>query len=577
MNNGNTITLIPAATQNINVTAQINDNNGCVDLAGGTTTILLYRSGVGSSTCFGSGGVTGANPTNCYVATLFTSSSTCNTPQTSINTTTTFAMQYYAQATDASSSFLGQNWMATILFTDPNNATSTGDSSSASSTSDVATLVGLSINTSTITYGSIVAGTNTSSTNQDIIVTNAGNASTTLSLSGTALTSGANSIATSSQHYATTTFTYGGAEQALSDVVTTVPGFAAIAPIFNFPIGGAGWQNTTALPYRDYNHTSVAYNGYLYNIGGLAIGIATSTVLFAPINATGSIGAWTSTQALPYTNDFHVSVAYNGYLYNIGGSTSGGTTSTVLFAPINSTGSIGAWTATQALPYADEQHAAVIYNGYLYNIGGSTNGGSGGTTSTVLFARINATGSIGAWTSTQALPNKEYEHTSVAYNGYLYNIGGSTVGGTTSTVLFAPINATGSIGAWTSTQALPNTDEFHASAVYNGYLYTIGGCVDGLCSFPVATVLYAPINATGSLGAWTSTQALPYGNYGLASVAFNGYLYAPAGDADNANGTSTVLFSPLAAHDTYWGAAAPSNGTSGDYTGTVTFTAVYSP
>jgi len=400
----------------------------------------------------------------------------------------------------------------------------------------MATLVALNVPISSLSYGVVSASSTTGSSTQLLNIENAGNASTTIKVNGTAFTSGSYSLATSSQHYATSSFTYGGGETALTDTATTITGIN-IPPAFKIPLGGTGWQNTTALPYTDKEHTSAAYNGYLYTVGGWANEVGeTSTVLFAQMNATGSIGAWTSTQALPYASRSHTSIAYNGYLYTIGGGYVNTTssifveTSTVLFAPINATGSIGAWTSTQALPYAIKSHTSVAYNGYLYTIGGqASTSASVADTSTVLFAQINATGSLGAWTSTQALPYPVYgdrDHTSVAYNGYLYNIGGlAATSSVTSTVFFAPINATGSIGAWTSTQALPYADGDHTSVVYNDYIYTIGGCAG----------------------------------------------------APNCSYTSTVLFTPLSARSTYWGVGVTSTVVNGNYTAITTFTAVFSP
>src|SRR5258708_1799687 len=118
-----TITLTANATTNVNVTAIVADNNGCSDLSGGTTTILFYRNSFTSSTCQ-SGGTTSLD---CYKATAFTATSSCVGNGTSINVTTTFAVQYFARATDASSSFPSVGWRASVLFTDPTGATSTND------------------------------------------------------------------------------------------------------------------------------------------------------------------------------------------------------------------------------------------------------------------------------------------------------------------------------------------------------------------------------------------------------------------------------------------------------------------
>jgi hypothetical protein len=221
VNHGSSINLTANTTTNVDVNATIGSSNGCSEITNGTTTILLYRSGVTSSTC-----ATTPNNLNCYTLTAFTASSTCAAG--SQNTTTTFAVQYFAQATDASSSFSGQTWFATILFRTPDNTTGTGDSSPGQTLN---TLLALNVTTSSINYGTLNANTNTGSTNQTATSTNAGNASTTLQLFAlSTLTAGANTIPTSSQGYSTSTFTYPGTSTALSASAVTVSGFVLTSP-----------------------------------------------------------------------------------------------------------------------------------------------------------------------------------------------------------------------------------------------------------------------------------------------------------------------------------------------------------
>ncbi len=186
---------------------------------------------------------------------------------------------------------------------------------------------------------------------------------------------------------------------------------------------------TTSMPAR-YGLSAVAYNGYLYVMGGQAgastgdcTAIYCNGVFYAPINSNGTIGAWTPTTFFTTTSmpaRYGLSaVAYNGYLYVMGGhaATATGDCTTgsdycngVFYAPINSNGSIGTWTATTtftttSMP-ARAQFAAVVYNGYLYVMGGAaaTATGDCGTGSDLcngtFYAPINSDGTIGAWTPT---------------------------------------------------------------------------------------------------------------------------------------------------------------------------------
>jgi hypothetical protein len=250
VNGGSVITLTPGATTTVTVNASIADNNGCGDVTTGTTTILLYRSGVSSSTC-----LTTPNNQNCYVASAFTTQGTCSV--TSMNTTTTFGVYYFAQATDASSSFSGQGWRATVIFRDPGAATGTADSSAV----QLNTLTAINVPSPSINYSTVGAGSNTGATNQATTLANTGNSSTTLQISALAtLTSGVNSIATSSQGYNATSFTYPGASTALSATPATVGSFALTTPTSTASVAGNiywGLGIPAGTPAGSYTGTTV--------------------------------------------------------------------------------------------------------------------------------------------------------------------------------------------------------------------------------------------------------------------------------------------------------------------------------
>ncbi len=251
INAGSAITLTTNTTTSISITATVTDSNGCADITGGTTTVLLYRSGITSSTCN-----TTPNDQNCYKATAFTATSSCIS-STQINTTTTLSLQYFAQATDASSSFSAQNWLATVSVRDTSNATGTADSSGV----ELNTLTGINVTTSSIDFGTLGAGADTGSTNQVATTTNAGNSSTTLQLSASVtLTSGGNTIATSSQHYSTSTFTYSGTSTALGSSPVTVGGFTLTNPTSSSNVSKAtfwGLAVPGGTPTGTYSGTNV--------------------------------------------------------------------------------------------------------------------------------------------------------------------------------------------------------------------------------------------------------------------------------------------------------------------------------
>jgi hypothetical protein len=220
------IVLTTNTTTPVYVYASIVDANGCNDILNGTTSILLYRSAITSSTCF-SGGSPG-NSLNCYMATAFTATSTCIS-STTINTTTTFNVQYFAQPTDASSGFSGQNWVATQIVTAQTGLSGNGDSTHTTSSDIMQTLTGLNVTTSSINYGNVSAGNNTIAVNQITTSTNAGNASTSVQVSAFATLTlnggGSNPFPTSSQQFFPAAFTYGAGTGLTASPVTVGTSF----------------------------------------------------------------------------------------------------------------------------------------------------------------------------------------------------------------------------------------------------------------------------------------------------------------------------------------------------------------
>ncbi len=82
------------------------------------------------------------------------------------------------------------------------------------------------------------------------------------------------------------------------------------------------WQTTSQVTTALDSATSVAYNGYVYQLGGQTITpTQKSTVSYALIEPAGYLGGENtySTYPLQSANSGSVSVTYNGYIYVLGG------------------------------------------------------------------------------------------------------------------------------------------------------------------------------------------------------------------------------------------------------------------
>ena len=371
-----------------------------------------------------------------------------------------------------------------------------------------------------------------------------------------------------------------GSKMAVVDYAALSSSGALSAPASCSGTVAGVWCESTStsngsLPVATGYATSVVYNGYVYEIGGGTSSGATAVVDYAALSSSGALsapascsgtvaGVWcestsTSNGSLPVATENATSVVYNGYVYEIGGYTSSYTavvdyaalsSSGTLSAPASCSGTVaGIWcestsTANGSLPTAEDDATSVVYNGYVYEIGGDTVG----VTAVVDYAPINngGPGTTSSWTaststSNGSLPVATENATSVAYNGYVYEIGGSTSSGYTAVVDYAALSSSGAlsapascsgtlVGVWcestsTANGSLPVGTDYATSVVYNGYVYEIGGYTGSY----TAVVDYASINSNGSLGAWSNAYSLPTALTSATSVVYNGYVYEIGG------------------------------------------------
>jgi len=338
---------------------------------------------------------------------------------------------------------------------------------------------------------------------------------------------------------------------------------------------GTNTANGTGFTTARYGQSSVVYSNYLYIIGGHQSSINTACntsssnvcgdIQFCPFNGDGSLGTCRYTHAgLDDGTSFvanafttpryeHTSVVYNGYLYIIGGN-AGSNQNDVQYCPLNSNGTVSTCTQqTGAFTTVRRSHTSVVYNGYLYVIGGAaatnaTGCNASGACNDIQYATINANGSLscpsgatcsGGTVFTQqlnAFTTPRYEHTSVVYNGYLYIIGGYSGSSYQNDIQYCPINSDGSVGTCTQeVSAFTTIRHDHTSVVYNGYLYIIGGeaasssigCnASGFCN----DIQYCQLNTNGSVGACSVLlSGFTTPRFLHASVVSNGYLYITGG------------------------------------------------
>jgi uncharacterized repeat protein (TIGR01451 family) len=270
----------------------------------------------------------------------------------------------------------------------------------------------------------------------------------------------------------------------------------------------------------------------------------------------GISSAWVAdTYRLPQARSEMATAIFNDILYVIGGYNNLGVPqSTVYTAATSLNGPILApWRIADVLPQPRAGSVAVVSptqnGGYLYVLGGQTNGG---ITSTLVYKALDTRGApTGQWTAAPLPPAGSpvalVYLQAVTHRGYLYVLGGFTGSYAASAIYRAPLNADGSPGVWTAEiNAIPNAGGQSGRASFAAvvgpnsgeadYLYVLGGQAGSGTLVAVPDVNFAPFNPDGSLGTFSSAQPLPAALYGHAAVQSGGQIFVTGG-SEGASGS----------------------------------------
>ncbi len=323
-------------------------------------------------------------------------------------------------------------------------------------------------------------------------------------------------------------------------------GSAYVATVYTAPFTtdftSNGWTTGTSLPVGFSDSNAIVTSNRVYLLCGFAAGGVgyTPAVYTAPINADGTLGTWTTGTSLPTAVLYSQPIVTFNKVHLLGGylPSSTGYTSTVYTASINADGTLGSWTTGTSLPGALAYSQAIVTSNRVYLLGG-INGS--GYVATVYTAPINADGTLGTWATGTSLPGALARSQAIVTSNRVYLLGGDNGSIFVSTVYTAPINADGTLGSWTTGTSLPVTLGMSQAIVTSNRVYLLGGINgEGL----VSTVYTAPINADGTLGAWTTGTSLPGPLRRSQAIVTSNRVYLLAGDNGSIS-VSTVYTAPI--------------------------------
>ena len=302
-----------------------------------------------------------------------------------------------------------------------------------------------------------------------------------------------------------------------------------------------GWSAAGNLPVVLMASQACVTKNRVYMVGGSTAGdTTTASVYTAPINTDGTLGSWTATTSLPAAVSRACSCITKNRFYLFGGYRGGASLSSVYYAPINADGTLGSWVTDTSLPGLLAYSQAVYTKNRVYLLGGSVDGGSNAV-ATVYTAPVNTDGSLGAWTTGPSLPTTlGWSQAAVTKNRVYLVAGWNAANSARSIVYSAPIRYDGTLGEWYQEISTPVAIHWHQVFVTKNNIYVLGGWNNS--NAMVSTVMIGSLNSNGNLTGWSYGAGLSAA-VGVSQVITTNNRIFILGGRDTASSFSSNIYS----------------------------------
>lgn len=300
---------------------------------------------------------------------------------------------------------------------------------------------------------------------------------------------------------------------------------------------------------RNHHLTSIVQTKagpFLYGIAGANVNGVFANVDRALIQPDGSLGAWVSEAPTPVAAGGSVGGAVSSVLVFAGGNTGIAITDKSYSAVVGDDGTVGPWKAGGSIQHPRMHGGSFVVGDTMYILGGFQDPN---VWSDAVKATVEPDGTIAAWAPAGQLPGPRSHFSVVQVGEYVYLAGGLAKSAfqdppALSDVFRGRIGSDGTLGEWTAMPALPAPLATHASFVYGGYVYIVGGIIlRGTLSDADTNVVWrAPIQADHSLGAWGTMKPLPIARGHVHQLPmFENFVYSVAGAIDfNLDSTTEI-------------------------------------
>lgn len=268
--------------------------------------------------------------------------------------------------------------------------------------------------------------------------------------------------------------------------------------------------------------SSAVVDGYLYIAGGCIDSAScediTDNVQYAPIDSQGNVGSWSATSSLPDVRAWGRLEAVGGTLYYIGGQNGPlNPVDDVYYAETDS-GNISSWsTSTYSLPEPLTLHSTAVWEDRIYVSGGESSSREP-RDNVYVSPDLSSDADLSEdWATATSFNVDRRGHTLIAYADNLYILGGYDGDNYLNDVQVAPINSDGTLGDWKITATMPKAIQQADGFAANGYIYLFGGRTGDEEEDCLDTTYVAPVNINNENG-----EAPGLGNWYQAGSRFGG-------------------------------------------------------
>jgi len=187
---------------------------------------------------------------------------------------------------------------------------------------------------------------------------------------------------------------------------------------------------------------------------------------------------------------------------------------------------------------------------YIYCIGGWSGGYSPAATFNGVYSARLSNGTTPYWTKQINYPIGITSHSCALYNAYIYCIGGANNSGQKLDNVYSARASNGTVSNWTKLANFPRIIEDSSCVAYSSYLYCIGGD-NGTIATNYSNKVFSARLSNGTIYNWTRQTNSPVDVQQLSCVAYANYVYCIGGLINIHNQTSNGYTSLAAGYLIY--------------------------